>query len=247
MRPTRLASLILVAATTIATGCQSEGGGDATVSATSEGSFSSLDPADLETASEEQKTVYALGVTMAQSVRDYGLSGEHQDFLLRGVADGLSGEIGIDPNQYQAEIRSLVQSAQARQVEEELTASSAFVADAAGQPGAVQTDSGLVYIEEKAGEGESPNGDSVVRVHYHGTLRDGTVFDSSVDRGEPATFPLNRVVRCWQEALIRMKVGGKSRIVCPSDIAYGNRGAPPHIKPGAALAFDVELIEIVTP
>jgi FKBP-type peptidyl-prolyl cis-trans isomerase FkpA/FKBP-type peptidyl-prolyl cis-trans isomerase FklB len=84
-----------------------------------------------------------------------------------------------------------------------------------------------------------------VKVHYHGTLIDGTVFDSSVQRGQPATFPLNGVIPCWTEGVQRMKVGEKSRLVCPSQIAYGDRGAPPKIKPGATLVFEVELLEIV--
>src|SRR6185295_3867195 len=84
-----------------------------------------------------------------------------------------------------------------------------------------------------------------VKVHYHGTLADGTVFDSSVDRGTPATFPLNGVIPCWTEGLQQMKVGGKSKLICPSDVAYGDRGSPPKIKPGSTLVFDVELLEIV--
>ena len=83
-----------------------------------------------------------------------------------------------------------------------------------------------------------------VTVHYHGTLRDGTVFDSSVDRGEPTTFALNRVIQCWTEGLQRMKVGGKATLVCPAPIAYGDRGAGSLIKPGAALKFEVELLAI---
>ena len=90
-----------------------------------------------------------------------------------------------------------------------------------------------------------PKATDTVKVHYHGTLTDGTVFDSSVKRGEPATFPLNQVIKCWTEAVQLIKVGGKSRLVCPSGIAYGDRGSPPVIKPGATLVFEVELLDIV--
>jgi FKBP-type peptidyl-prolyl cis-trans isomerase FkpA/FKBP-type peptidyl-prolyl cis-trans isomerase FklB len=84
-----------------------------------------------------------------------------------------------------------------------------------------------------------------VRVHYHGTLIDGTVFDSTVQRGQPTTFPLKGVIKCWTEGVQRMRVGGKSRLVCPPQIAYGDRGSPPRIKPGATLVFEVELLDIV--
>ncbi len=128
--------------------------------------------------------------------------------------------------------------------EEEKEASRAFLAEQAKANGAVQTASGLIYVEMTPGEGASPAATDTVKVHYHGTLRDGTVFDSSVDRGQPATFPLNRVIKCWTEGVQKMKVGGKSKLVCPSTIAYGDRGSPPKIKPGAALVFEVELLEI---
>ena len=107
------------------------------------------------------------------------------------------------------------------------------------------TESGLQYIVEKEGTGASPKATDTVKVHYHGTLTDGTVFDSSVKRGEPATFPLNQVIKCWTEAVQLIKVGGKSKLVCPSGIAYGDRGSPPVIKPGATLVFEVELLDIV--
>jgi FKBP-type peptidyl-prolyl cis-trans isomerase FkpA/FKBP-type peptidyl-prolyl cis-trans isomerase FklB len=95
------------------------------------------------------------------------------------------------------------------------------------------------------GTGASPKATDTVKVNYEGKLTDGTVFDSSVQRGEPVTFPLNKVIKCWTEAVQLMKVGGKSRLICPSDLAYGDRGAPPQIKPGATLVFEVELLGIV--
>jgi FKBP-type peptidyl-prolyl cis-trans isomerase FkpA len=108
----------------------------------------------------------------------------------------------------------------------------------------VTTDSGLQFTELRAGSGPSPGPSDVVVVHYHGTFPDGSVFDSSIERGSPATFPLNRVIPCWTEGLQRMKVGGKARLVCPPQIAYGARGAPPRIPPNATLNFEVELLEI---
>jgi FKBP-type peptidyl-prolyl cis-trans isomerase FkpA len=109
----------------------------------------------------------------------------------------------------------------------------------------VVTKSGLEYTELKAGTGKSPKSSNVVEVHYHGTFEDGKVFDSSVDRGKPASFPLNRVIPCWTEGVAKMRVGGKSRLTCPPEIAYGARGAPPRIPPNATLIFEVELLRIV--
>jgi FKBP-type peptidyl-prolyl cis-trans isomerase FkpA len=104
--------------------------------------------------------------------------------------------------------------------------------------------SGLQITELRAGNGPSPKASNTVVVHYHGTLEDGSVFDSSVERGQPAVFPLNRVIPCWTEGVQRMRVGGKSRLLCPPGIAYGARGAPPRIPPDATLVFEVELLEI---
>jgi FKBP-type peptidyl-prolyl cis-trans isomerase FkpA/FKBP-type peptidyl-prolyl cis-trans isomerase FklB len=123
-------------------------------------------------------------------------------------------------------------------------ASAAAETRAPSEEGAVRTDSGLIMQEIQPGSGDSPAATDRVSVHYHGTLRDGTVFDSSVERGSPATFALNRVIKCWTEGVQTMKVGGKSRLICPPDIAYGNRGAPPKIPPGSVLVFEVELLAI---
>lgn len=114
----------------------------------------------------------------------------------------------------------------------------------AAEEGAVTTGSGLVYRELQAGDGASPTVSSTVKAHYHGTLADGTVFDSSVERGEPLALPLTRVIKCWQEGIPMMKVGGKAKLTCPADIAYGSRGAGA-IPPGATLTFEVELLEIL--
>jgi FKBP-type peptidyl-prolyl cis-trans isomerase FkpA len=122
--------------------------------------------------------------------------------------------------------------------------SKAYLEEATAMPGAVRTASGLVYRELNAGTGPSPKATDMVKVHYRGTLVDGTEFDSSYKRNEPATFPLNQVIPCWTEAVQKMKVGGKAQLVCPSSIAYGDRGSPPEIPGGATLIFEIELFGI---
>jgi len=113
------------------------------------------------------------------------------------------------------------------------------------EPGAVKTSTGLIFRTLTPGNGPSPKSTSIVKVHYEGTFIDGKVFDSSLQRGEPAEFPLSGVIRCWTEGLQRMKVGEKAKLICPPGIAYGDRGSPPTIPPGSTLVFQVELLEIV--
>jgi FKBP-type peptidyl-prolyl cis-trans isomerase FkpA len=122
--------------------------------------------------------------------------------------------------------------------------SAAFLDKAAAEPGAIKTPSGLVYREIRPGSGPSPRASDVVTVNYRGTLTDGTEFDSSYKRNQPTQFPLNQVIPCWTEGVQRMKVGGKSQLVCPSDIAYGERGSPPVIPGGSTLIFEIELLGI---
>ena len=116
---------------------------------------------------------------------------------------------------------------------------------AAAEAGAVVTDSGLVFRSLKDGSGPTPAAGDTVRVHYRGTLPDGKEFDSSIKRGQPAEFPLNRVIKCWTEGVQRIKVGGKAKLTCPPAIAYGERGAGGVIPPNATLLFEVELLGIV--
>ena len=119
----------------------------------------------------------------------------------------------------------------------------AYCQKAAKEPGATLTPSGMVYQELKPGTGPSPKPTDMVKVHYRGTLVDGTEFDSSIKRGEPSQFRLDEVIRCWTEGLQMMKTGGKSKLVCPAEIAYGDRGRP-GIPGGATLVFEVELLGI---
>jgi FKBP-type peptidyl-prolyl cis-trans isomerase FkpA len=196
--------------------------------------------------SEEEKTIYFLGVLTSRQARELGLSDTEADLMIQGLRDALDGKaIELDQAVYFPKLQKLAEARHAVVLEKEKADSTLFLEKAGQTKGARVTESGLIITDIKVGSGASPAPTDTVRVHYHGTLRDGTVFDSSVQRGEPAEFPLNRVIPCWTEGVGLMKVGGKAKLVCPPDIAYGDRGAPPKIPGGAALTFEVELIEIV--
>lgn len=206
----------------------------------------SIEAAEPILQSDEQKTLYVLGHTMARGLGSLGLTEAELELVKSGLADGVLGrEPKVPLDTYGPKIQEFATKRMAATAEVEKKASREYLDNAAKEKGAVRTDSGLVITEIAAGKGEKPAPTSTVKVHYRGTLRDGTEFDSSIQRQEPATFALNQVIPCWTEGLQKMAVGGKSRLVCPSDLAYKDRGAPPQIKPGAALVFEVELLEIV--
>jgi len=207
---------------------------------TSAGTAGAADPA-----TDDQKTMYALGLIISQSLASFSLTESELDLVRSGMTDGvLKKTPKVDLQTYGPKVNQVQQTRAAAQADVEKKAGTAFVTKAAAEPGAKKTESGAILTTIKEGKGEQPKATDTVKVHYHGTLIDGTVFDSSVKRGEPATFPLNQVIKCWTEGLQLMKVGGKSKLVCPSAIAYGDRGSPPTIKPGATLVFEVELLEI---
>ncbi len=193
---------------------------------------------------DEQKTVYALGLMMYRSLGQFDLSPAELDLIKRALSDAAAGKPALDMNDWTAKIQPFGQARAARVTEKAKAASKAYLAKAAVEPGAIKTDSGLVYKDLKPGTGASPTASDTVKVNYRGTLTNGTEFDSSYKRNQPAQFPLSGVIRCWTEGVQKMKVGGKARLVCPSEIAYGDRGQPPTIPGGATLIFEIELLEI---
>jgi FKBP-type peptidyl-prolyl cis-trans isomerase FkpA len=196
--------------------------------------------------SEEEKTFYALGLAISQSLAPLGLSESELEMVKSGLTDGVLGKPhAVELPAYTPKLQELQRTRVAAAAAKEKKAGEEFLAKAAAEKGSTKTASGAVVTILRPGTGASPQATDKVKVHYHGTLIDGTVFDSSVQRGEPATFPLNGVIKCWTEGLQQLKVGGKARLVCPSDTAYGDRGSPPRIKPGATLVFEVELLDIV--
>jgi FKBP-type peptidyl-prolyl cis-trans isomerase FkpA len=232
-----LAGALLLAAAALSWGCQKEQAAAPAEDAAAAGGIESL--------ADKDKTIYALGAMLGQrAVQPLRLNEAELEVLLKGLSStAQGGEPDFSLEEYGPKFEALMQERAAAGAAEEKEKSAGFLNDAAGEEGAVQTASGLVIRTLQPGDGPSPAATDVVRVHYHGTLTDGTVFDSSRERGEPAVFPLNQVIPCWTEGLQKMKVGEKAQLVCPSDIAYGDAGYS-GIPGGATLVFEVELLGI---
>jgi FKBP-type peptidyl-prolyl cis-trans isomerase FkpA len=197
---------------------------------------------------EDQKTLYALGLLLGRRVKPLALTPEELTFVKAGLADAAAdAKPQVELETYGPKVNGFAQKRAGAHAEGEKKKGQEFADNAAKQSGAVKTPSGIVLRTINAGAGPSPTAEDVVKVHYEGKLTDGTVFDSSIARGQPVEFPLKGVVPCWTEALQTMKKGGKSQIVCPSELAYGDNGQPPTIPPGATLSFEVELLDFHKP
>ena len=198
-----------------------------------------------EPKTDDEKTLYAIGVAVSQSLEPFALTEKELEMVKAGLSDGVQKKTPkVDMQAYLPKAQQMAQVRASKVAEGEKKAGEAFLAKSAAESGAQKTASGAIVIPIKEGAGAKPKATDRVTVHYQGTLVDGSVFDSSIQRGQPATFPLNGVIKCWTEGVQQIKVGGKAKLVCPADIAYGDRGSPPKIKPGATLVFEVELIEI---
>ena len=204
-------------------------------------------PAAQAPTSETEKTLYTLGFAISQNLSVFGLSEAELDLVKAGLSDGVMGKPAqVDLRTYGPKLQEFQRSRSATAAAQEKKAGQAVLAKAAGEKGATKTPAGAVVIPLRPGTGASPSATDKVKVHYHGTLRDGTVFDSSVDRGQPATFALNQVVPGWTEGLQLMPTGSQYKLYVPSKLAYGERGPGP-IGPNATLIFDVKLISIEPP
>lgn len=198
-------------------------------------------------ASDADKASYSLGYRFAENVqRQFPDNIDHEAFV-RGVADELAGQdSAVDPADAERVLTAMVKAQQAKTASESLhnlNAGLAFLEKNGKRDGVTTTESGLQYEVLRKGKGEKPKPTDTVTTNYEGRLIDGTVFDSSYKRGEPATFPLNRVIPGWTEGLQLMSPGAKYRLYVPADLAYGARGAGP-VPPNSALIFDVELLSI---
>jgi FKBP-type peptidyl-prolyl cis-trans isomerase FkpA len=194
---------------------------------------------------EEQKTLYAIGMLVSRSLATFNLTPAELEFVKQGLTDANNGKTpAVDLAAYNGKVQELARYRRKAQGEKLASANKEFLEKAAAEKGAVKTESGLVFLSLKEGDGNSPGVTDTVKVNYRGTLPDGKEFDSSYKRGKPAEFRLDGVIKCWTEGLQRMKVGGKAKLVCPSTIAYGEAGAGDLVLPGATLIFEVELLDV---
>lgn len=187
---------------------------------------------------------YALGVSIGENIKRSGFEDMNFDVIAQAMKDVYDDTTLMNVEEAGMYINEVMMAKESAKAEEAKVAGEKFLTENGKKEGVVTTASGLQYEVLTEGTGASPLATDQVTVHYHGTLTDGTVFDSSVERGEPATFPLNGVILGWTEGLQLMKEGAKYRFYIPSDLAYGDRAMGDIIKPGSTLVFDVELLKV---
>jgi FKBP-type peptidyl-prolyl cis-trans isomerase len=220
-----------------------------TFACSTDGAESSADSAALDT--NDQKAAYGIGMNMGTQLRATNERLDRAAFM-RGFEDGLQGNESAVPDaevqaalmEFGTQLEAEAAALREREGQDNAAEGAAYLAENGAKPGVTTTASGLQYEVLRAGQGERPSPTSTVRVHYRGTLVDGTEFDSSYGRGEPAEFSIDGVIEGFREALQLMPVGSQWRIVIPSDIAYGPAGTGP-IGPNSTLIFEIELLEIV--
>jgi FKBP-type peptidyl-prolyl cis-trans isomerase FkpA len=198
-----------------------------------------------EPKTDDDKVFYALGLDIGKNIDVFGMSPAELEQVKAGLSDSVSKrKPKVELDTVRPKIFEMARKRQDLKSVTEKAKGKETVAKAAKEPGAEQLPSGMVVKTLRQGTGDSPTDADSVKVNYEGRLVDGTVFDSSYKRNQPASFPLKGVVKCWTEGLQKMKIGGKAQLTCPSELAYGDQGSPPKIPGGATLIFDIELLEV---
>jgi FKBP-type peptidyl-prolyl cis-trans isomerase FkpA len=222
--------LVVPLALSAAAACSRAGGGGSSV----------------EPKTEDEKIIYASGYDIGNSIQMISPTETEIDLIKAGMNDAVhKAKAKVDVDKYGPQIQVLIRKRALARAEVEKAKAPALVEAALKEPGAVKLPSGAVVQTTRPGTGAQPDPADRVKVHYEGRLADGTVFDSSYKRNEPAVFQLNGVIKCWTEGVGHMKVGEKAKLTCPSDTGYGDGGRPPKIPGGATLIFDVELLDVM--
>ncbi len=202
--------------------------------------------AEVKPETENDKIFYSVGHVYGARFKDFKLTDKEIANLIQGVRDGAANkDTGIDTRKFAFKFRDVVNARMSEVSKTEKDAGAKFLEEFVTKEGAKKTESGLAYKIIEAGSSKKAKPTDTVKVHYKGTLRDGTEFDSSYKRNKPIEFPLNRVIKGWTEGMQLIGEGGKIKLVIPSELAYGDQGAPPSIPGGATLTFEVELIEVL--
>jgi len=203
--------------------------------------FSMAEGAELKT--DEYKVLYALGHRISKHLVPFDLTPAELEILQAGLADGVAVRAPkVDLDVYDKKIEELENARTMSVAAREKKLGETYARKLARDRNSIVTEAGVVYTPIREGKGISPTERHAVTIHYHGTLIDGAVFHSTMQKGEPEVYHLETSMPCWKQALPLMKVGGKARLVCPSDTAYGDYGHRPEIPPGATLTFDMELV-----
>ena len=194
----------------------------------------------------DARTLYTLGQLISRTLESFALTPDELKYVGMGLEDGvLQREPKVDLAAEAPRLHELQSARRAAAAAGEKDRALAHVASVSGNPDSIHHPNGLIVEPLKSGSGETPSSSDHVSVHYVGRLVDGTVFDSSLARGEPTTLPVKGVIACWNQALPTLRVGTRARLTCPPELAYGDRGLPPAIRPGATLIFELELLGIV--
>ena len=227
----------------------------ASSTASGPGAAAVADPGEGKFKTDLEKHSYAMGVLLAGDIKRQLARGNYEhdpEIVIKAFSEALrgkptlitDGEANIILRNYTTELRKKAEEKRKEDGEKAKVAGELFLASNKSKPGVQTTPSGLQYKVLKAAQGAQPKAEDIVEVHYRGTLVDGTEFDSSISRGQPASFGLNRVIKGWTEGLQLMQVGSKYQFVIPSELAYGQNGSPPKIPPHSTLVFEVELLSV---